>query len=67
MFNISIELPSGARSRGFERDTEEKALAAFNTAVDQVRQMKNFTADVILTDIGIEVKREHIDNEKPRM
>lgn len=62
MFNISLEMPSGARSRGYDRKTEEKATETFEQVVAFVKPWRDFTADVIMTDIGIESRRERISN-----
>jgi hypothetical protein len=62
MFRIHTELPSGAISIGYERDDAEKANATFDRVVAQVREMKNYTIDVVMTDDGVELQREHVVN-----
>jgi hypothetical protein len=60
MFTIHIEMPSGARSRALDQDTEELAIKTFQRYVDQMTPWKGFTCDVVLTTEGEEVMREHI-------
>ena len=63
MFNIHVEVPSGARSRGYDRDTEEEALKTFERAVSQIKPWDGMVCDVVMTnEIDEEVMREHIDN-----
>lgn len=61
MFNVHSELPCGAVSRGYDRTEEEKALSTFARMVSQVRVWKDYVIDVVLTEDGIEVQREHIN------
>ena len=60
--NIHVELPCGAVSRGYEREDPDKALATFDRVVAQLREFKNFVADVVLEDDRTEIQREHIEN-----
>ena len=62
MFNIRTELPSGAISIGYERPTAERANNTFARVVAQCREMKNYTIDIILSEDGVELKREHVKN-----
>jgi hypothetical protein len=62
MFNIKTELPSGASSIGYNRKTSEEALTTFARVVEQCRAENNYTIDVILTEDGVEIQREHIVN-----
>jgi hypothetical protein len=62
MFNIHIEVPSGAVSRGYERETEEEAVKVFERNVAQIKPWDGIVCDVVMTEEGKEVKREHIDN-----
>lgn len=62
MFNVRTEMPSGMRSRGYERDDEEKALTVFGLVVSQVRSWKGFVCDVILSENSQEMSRETIRN-----
>jgi hypothetical protein len=62
MFNVHTEMPSGARSRGYERKTEEEAVAVFDQMVSQCRAFPNFVADVVMFDEQKEIRREHIAN-----
>jgi hypothetical protein len=62
LMNIHVELPCGAVSRGYEREDSDKALATFDQVVAQIREFKNFIADVVLVDGRTEIQREHIEN-----
>lgn len=62
MYRVQVEMPSGAVSIGVERKDEEGALKAFNAYLRQVKVMPYFTADVILSEDGVEIQREHISN-----
>ena len=62
MYNIHIEVPSGGKSRGWDREDEAGALQSFETAVSQIKAWKDYPADVVLLKDGIEVKREVIRN-----
>jgi hypothetical protein len=62
VFNIRTELPSGAISIGYERPTADKANTTFDRVVAQCREMKKYTIDVILSEDGVELKRDHISN-----
>jgi hypothetical protein len=57
MFNIHTETPSGANSRGYDRETEEDALKAFDEVRAQLIAMK-FVGSVVLEEDGIEQQRE---------
>lgn len=59
-YNIHIEMPSGARSRGYDRKTEEESVAVFEQMVSQILAWKDFSADVVMTDESEEVRRSHI-------
>jgi hypothetical protein len=63
MYNIHTEMPSGSVSRGYDRKTEEEASVVWKQVLSQLRAWKEFKADVVMTDGGIEVRREHISNE----
>ena len=65
MFNVRVEMPSGAQSRGYDRPTEEKALKVFAQVVEQIRATGGFM-DVILSEDRTEIQREHIDNAARR-
>lgn len=60
--NIHVELPCGSMSRGYEREDPDKAQATFDRVVAQLREFKNFIADVVLVDGRTEILREHIEN-----
>ena len=60
MFNVRVETPSGAQSRGYDRETEEKALAVFERVISQLKVWPKFVADVILFDGRDEATRERI-------
>ena len=61
MFNVHIEMPSGAVSKGYDRATEAEAQDYFEKIVKQLRTWKGFVADVVmLNEIEEEVKRERI-------
>jgi hypothetical protein len=62
MFNIRTELPSGAISRGYDRTTVESAEFTFTRVVSQCKAMKDYVIDVVMTDDGVELQREHIEN-----
>ena len=57
MFNIYVVMPSGARSRGYERVTEEKALECFEQVKRQIESF-DFSGAVVLSNDGKELCRE---------
>jgi hypothetical protein len=60
--NIFVEMPSGARSKGYDRE-EQDADSTFKCVASQLRAWPHFTADVVMTnEIGDEVRRERIAN-----
>ena len=60
--NIHIEMPSGARSIGYERVGNE-AVKAVASVAEQLSQWPNFVAYVVMTDeVGDEVYRRYIEN-----
>lgn len=65
MFNISTEMPSGACSRGYDRETEEEALKCFECVKAQLTEA-GFVGDVVLRELGEEVQRESIDASRQR-
>lgn len=62
MYNICVEMPSGARSRGYDREKEEDALKFLDSVIRQLREWKGFVADVLLREDAKEISREHIQN-----
>jgi hypothetical protein len=62
VFRVQVEMPSGAISIGVERKDEEGAKKAYAAYLRQIKLMPYFTADVILSDDGVELQREHISN-----
>jgi hypothetical protein len=61
MYNIHTETPSGAVSRGYDYETEEKALTMFTRVEAQLEAM-GFVGDLILTEGGVVTRRESISN-----
>jgi len=61
MYNIRTETPSGSVSRGYEYETEEKALECFARVKSQLDAM-GFVGDLVVTEGGIEIQREAIPN-----
>jgi hypothetical protein len=64
MFNIYQEMPSGARSQGLDALTDDLALKQFERMVSQAKNCKGLVEDVVLTEDGVELQREHINNAK---
>lgn len=62
MYNVHIEMPSGALSRPHEFVEQDDALELFDTFVTQMKPWNHFAADVILSEGKKEIKREHISN-----
>jgi hypothetical protein len=63
MFRVQTELPCGAMSVGIEKTEEESATKVFDSFVRQIAAFpKDYVADVILSEDGVELKREHIHN-----
>ena len=60
--NVHVELPCGAVSRGYERDDPDKAQKTFDQVVAQLREFKNFVADVVMTEGRTELQRERIEH-----
>jgi hypothetical protein len=60
MFRIQTELPCGAVSIGTIRKDEDGAKKVFDSYIRQIKAMTGLVADVILSDDGVEVQREHI-------
>lgn len=58
MFNIHVEMPSGAVSRGFDRADEAEALEVFDRVVAIIKDWGDITADVVMSDEKGEIKRE---------
>jgi hypothetical protein len=79
MFNVHVEIPCGAISRGYDypgnhRRTPsreagralrfpaaEEAAITFHRLVAQIRSWGTYTADVVITEDGHEVRREQIN------
>ena len=59
MLHIHTEMPNGAMSVGYNIEAEEKAQRWFDKIVMQLKAM-DFVGDVVLSDIGIDIKREHL-------
>lgn len=62
MYRIQVEMPSGAISIGTEREEEEKALATFESYFRQMSVWRNFSADVLLSEDGVETHRLEVRN-----
>jgi hypothetical protein len=62
MLNVHTVMPMGNRSQGVNCDTPEKAETVFAGMLGQMQAWKQFTADLVMTDEGKEIKREHIEN-----
>lgn len=62
MHTIYIEMPTGMRSRGYDRATEDEAAKAFDRMVSQLKPWKNFVADVVMSTERGEIRRERISN-----
>jgi len=62
MLSIHVEIPSGAVSRGYEYDNTVKAQNAFVKIGQQLAEWKDFTADVIFSEEGVEVDRWTVRN-----
>jgi hypothetical protein len=54
-------MPSGAISKGYDRNTQAEALHVFDSVVTQIRAWKNFKVDVVMTrDNDGAIQRETI-------
>lgn len=62
MFNVHTELPSGAVSRGYDRQDQVAAINTLAAMYMQLKEMKGYVIDVVMTEDGVEVQREHIAN-----
>jgi hypothetical protein len=62
MFEVYIEMPSGARSKEHQFQEEIPALDLYKNFVEQMMPWKGFSADVVLLADGKESKREHIEH-----
>lgn len=62
MYSIYVEMPSGARSRGYEYENVEDAGKAMGLIVTQLKSFNKFTADVVAAENGKDFAREHIEN-----
>ena len=61
MFRVQTELPCGAVSVGVEKNGHHEAMKVFESFVRQIQEFpKDYVADVILSEDGVEMKREHI-------
>ena len=61
MFRVQTELPCGAISVGVEKTEQEDAVKVFESFVRQIEAFpKDYVADVILSEDGVEMKREHV-------
>jgi len=56
-YNLHTEVPSGATSRGYEYETQEDAIEAFERVRQQLKEMQ-FVGRLILSDSGTEVQQE---------
>ena len=61
MFNVHVEIPCGAISRGYDYPAAEEAAITFHRLVAQIRSWGTYTADVVITEDGHEVRREQIN------
>jgi len=65
MFNICVEMPSGMKSRGYNRKTDAEAQKVFLSVVSQIRSWKDFVASVVMVnELEEEVQREAISAER---
>lgn len=62
MFNVAMEMPSGARSRGFDRKTEAEAVKVAESLERQLLARPSMVCDVITFLDGAEFSRRKIDN-----
>lgn len=60
MYHIYTEMPSGAKSRGYEVESEKTAQAWFASLIKQLTEIK-FVGDLVVEEGGIELEREPID------
>ena len=61
MFRVQTELPCGAISVGVEKTDEAAAISVFESFVRQIQAFpSDYVADDILSEDGVEMKREHI-------
>ena len=61
MYTIRVEMPSGATSRGYERETEAEALAAFARVRKQLAEMTGMQCEVVLMSEGVELQKETVN------
>ena len=57
---IHTEMANGATSRGYEVEAEDMAATWFDRIKFQLTEM-GFVGDLVLSDQGIDVKREKIN------
>jgi hypothetical protein len=60
MFRVQTELPCGAISVGMETTDETQAIKWVASYVRQLKAMTGLVADVLLSEDGIEIHREHV-------
>jgi hypothetical protein len=61
VLNVRIETPSGAESRGYDRDNRAAADDVFEMLVAQIKDWRELTATVVMYEDGTEVRREKVD------
>lgn len=62
MFNVQIEMPSGAVSQDHMFADEAEARKLFDTFVGQMKPWQNFSAVVTLSADGKQIDRTEITN-----
>lgn len=62
MFVIHTEMPSGAISRGYEYEDALRAAKAFARVAEQLGRWRDFVADVVLLEEGVEAERRKVRN-----
>jgi hypothetical protein len=61
VYNISVEMPSGALSIGYDYDDVVRAEKTFARVVAQLKAWPLFIADVVLMENRTEIQREKIN------
>lgn len=55
MYNIFTTIPSGARSKGYDRETFDDAMKCYLTVIDQLSF--SFVGSVVISEDGEETER----------
>lgn len=64
MYNLHTEMPMGNQSIGFNFPDRDKAVMEFERVCVQVAGWTDYTIDIVLSEDGLDYRREHFDAKR---